>query len=168
MGRMRMAMAALLGAASLVVGGGAVASAHEGDTLFEFDSMTTVSGAALGPAVNDRGLVGGGKPWVITSGTGELDRDGHLHVSVTGLVIPVLPFNGTNPLTQFAAVVSCLTRKHGIVNLLTAPVATGPAGDATIDTTVALPRGCHQPEVFVTSAGGAWFAMSNLENDEED
>ena len=102
---------------------------------------------------------------MITSGTGELDHNGHLHVSVTGLVIPVAPFNGTNPLTQFAAVVSCLTPKQGIVNLLTAPVATGPAGDATIDTTVALPRGCHQPEVFVTSAGGAWFAMSNPEED---
>jgi len=164
MGRLRMAMAALLGAASLVVGGGAVASADDGDSLFQFESMTPVTGSAVG-AVNDRGLTGGGKPWVITSGTGELDHNGHLHVSVTGLVIPVAPFNGTNPLTQFAAVVSCLTPKQGIVNLLTAPVATGPAGDATIDTTVALPRGCHQPEVFVTSAGGAWFAMSNPEED---
>jgi len=166
MGRMRMAMAALLGAASLVVGGGAVASADQGESFFQFDSMTTVSGAALAPAVNDRGLIGGAKAWVITSGTGELDRDGHLHVSVVGLVIPVL--NNTNPLTQFAAVVSCLTPRHGIVNLRTAPVPTGPAGNATIDTTVALPRGCHQPEVFVTSATGAWFARSNPEEEDED
>ena len=105
---------------------------------------------------------------MITSGTGELDHNGHLHVSVTGLVIPVAPFFGTNPLTQFAAVVSCLTPHHGIVNVRTAPVATGPAGNATIDTTVALPRGCHQPEVFVTSAGGAWFARSNPEEEDGD
>jgi hypothetical protein len=167
MGRLRMALAALLGAASLVVGGGAVASAHEGDSFLQFESMTPVTGSAVG-TVNDRGLTGGGKPWMITSGTGELDRDGRLHVSVTGLVIPVAPFNGTNPLSQFAAVVSCLTPRHGIVNLLTAPVATNPAGNATIDTTVALPRGCHKPEVFVTSAGGAWFAMSNREEEEGD
>jgi hypothetical protein len=163
MGRTRMALAALLGAASLVVGGGAVASADEGDSFLQFTSMTPVTGSAVG-AVNDRGLTGGGKPWVITSGTGVLDHNGHLHVSVTGLVIPVAPFSGTNPLGKFAAVVSCLTPDHGIVNVLTAPVATGPAGNATIDTTVALPRGCHQPEVFVTSAGGAWFAMSNAED----
>jgi len=167
MGRLRMATAALLGAASLVVGGGAVASADEGDIFLQFTSMTPVTGSAVG-AVNDRGLTGGGKPWVITSGTGTLDHNGRLHVSVTGLVIPVAPFSGTNPLGHFAAVVSCLTPDHGIVNLLTAPVATNPAGNATIDATVALPRGCHQPEVFVTSPGGAWFAMSNPSEENDD
>jgi hypothetical protein len=166
MGRLKMALVALAGAASLVVGGSSIVSAHEGGTLLEFDSMTAISGSAVG-AVNDRGITGGGKPWMITSGSGELDRNGHLHVSITGLVIPVAPFNGTNPLPQFAAIVSCET-PHGVMNILTAPVATGPAGNATIDTQVNLPHPCKQPLVFVTSAGGAWFAMSNAGGDEED
>jgi hypothetical protein len=163
MGRFRMAMAALLGAASLVVGGGAVASAHEGGlTLLEFDSMTPVTGSAVG-TVNDRGIVGGGFPWAITSGSGELDRFGELHVQVTGLVIPVAPFFGINPVAKFGATVSCLT-PHGIVNIRTATVPATTTGDATIDATVALPNPCKDPIVFVTSPGGAWFAMSNPED----
>jgi hypothetical protein len=165
MERIRTTVAALAGALALVLGGGAVASADEGGTLLTFHSMTPVTGAAVG-TVNARGLTGGGKPWVITAGSGELDRDGHVHVSVTGLVIPVAPFNGTNPLGKFAAVVSCRTTHNGVMNILTAPVTTNPAGDATIDATVTLPHPCIQPIVFVTSAGGAWFAMSNSEEDD--
>ena len=166
MGRLRTALVAAVSAVSMVVGGAAVASADEGGTLLTFQSMTPVTGSAVG-AVNSRGITGGGKPWAITSGSGELDRNGHLHVSVTGLVIPVAPFNGTNPLGQFAAIVSCRTTGNGVANILTSPVATGAAGNATIDTTVSLPHPCIQPIVFVTSPGGAWFAMSNGEQDEE-
>ena len=38
--------------------------------------------------------------------------------------------------------------------------------NATIDTTVTLPHPCIQPIGFVTSPGGAWFAMSNAEDDD--
>ncbi|HEX3508233.1 MAG TPA: hypothetical protein VHW94_07580 [Candidatus Dormibacteraeota bacterium] len=41
------------------------------------------------------------------------------------------------------------------------------AGDVTIDDTVVLPRHCGHAIVFVTSPGGAWFAMSNPNEDEE-
>lgn len=167
MGRLRTTLTALLGAGALMMAGAGAASADEGGTLLAFHSMTPVTGAAVG-AVNDRGLTGGGKPWQITAGSGVLGRDGHLHVSVTGLVIPVPPFNGTNPLGKFAAVVSCETTHHGVDNILTAPVATGPAGNATIDADVSLPHPCIRPIVFVTSAGGAWFAMSNRDDDQGD
>lgn len=33
-------------------------------------------------------------------------------------------------------------------------------GDAEIETSVALPRLCFAPNVFVTSPTGAWFAVS--------
>lgn len=166
MGRFKMALVALVGAMSLVVGGGAVVSAHEGGTLLEFDSMTPVTGSAVG-AVNDRGITGGGKPWAIKSGSGELDRKGHIHVNVRGLVIPVAPFNGTNPVPQFALTVSCLT-PSGVVNVRTAPVNTDAKGNARFNTKVALPKACGQPIVFVTSTGGAWFAMSNAEEEQGD
>lgn len=166
MSQLRRGLLALLGAASLVVGSAAVASAHSSSELVEFDSMTPVTGSAVG-AVNERGITGGGKPWMITSGTGEVGRDGSVHVTVHGLVIPVAPFNGTNPVGMFGATVSCVT-PHGIVNVRTATAPASPAGDATIDGSVALPHPCKDPILFVTSPTGAWFAMSNSEEEGSD
>jgi hypothetical protein len=163
------ALVAALGAVTLAAGATVSAGAHEGDTLVSFDSMTPVTGAAVG-AVNDRGITGGGKPWVIASGAGRVDRQGHVHVTVTGLVIPVAPLNGTNPIPQFKATLSCLT-PHGIVNVSTGLFDATPAGDSTIDGTVSLPHPCWRPIVFVGNAGGAWFAMSNAgerSQDDED
>ena len=167
MGRSTRYLMATIGALTLLVGGSAVASADEGGRLLTFHEMHGVTAKEAG-TVNHRGITAGGLPWVISTGVGTLDRNGHLHVSVSGLVIPVAPFNGTNPSPQFAAIVSCETTDHQVVNVMTAPVATNSAGDATIDATVALPHPCQRPIVFVTSAGGAWFARSVREDDEED
>jgi hypothetical protein len=129
--------------------------------------MIPVTGSAVG-TVNHRGITGGGLPWAITSGTGELNRDGSLHVRVTGLVIPVAPFNGTNPVPQFAAIVSCLT-PHRVVNVLTSNFPADTAGNSTIDTKIVLPHPCHDPIVFVTSPGpgAVWFSMSPLQEEED-
>ena len=35
-------------------------------------------------------------------------------------------------------------------------------GDALVETTVAMPAQCFAPLVFVTSPGGAWFAVAGL------
>ncbi len=156
----------LFGAASLLIGGAAIVSAHSSHALLEFDSMTPVTGGAVG-TVNDRGITGGRLPWVITSGSGEVDRNGSVHVTVTGLVIPVAPFNGTNPVAAFGATVSCVT-PHGIVNLRTGTAPATRTGDATIDGAVMLPNPCKDPILFVTSPGGAWFAMSNGGDEEGD
>ena len=155
-------LVASIGALGLIAGGSVTVGADQGDSILEFETMTPVTGAAVG-AVNDRGIKGGGLPWVITSGSGEVDSDGHVDVTVKGLVIPVVPFNGTNPVPAFGATVSCITRT-GIVNVRTGTVPANAAGDATIDTTVSLPAHCGQPILFVTSPGGAWFAMSNSED----
>jgi hypothetical protein len=164
MRRFTTALVALFGVGTLFVGGGAVVSAHSSHDVLVFGSMTPVTGSAVG-AVNDRGITGGGKPWVITSGRGEVDRDGSVHVAVSGLVIPVAPFNGTNPVPAFGATVSCIT-PHGIVNLRTGTAPATPAGDATIVGAVSLPHPCKDPILFVTSPGGAWFAMSSSEDDD--
>ena len=147
----------LLGAGTVSVG------ANEGGTLLEFDSMTPVTGAAVG-TVNDRGIVGGARPWVITTGTGEVDRQGNVEVSVTGLVIPVPPFNGSNPIPAFKAIVSCLT-PQGVVNVSTANFPATTTGNSNIEGKVDLPHPCMQPIVFVTAPAGQWFAMSNPERD---
>lgn len=162
MRRITTALVALFGAGIVFIGGGAVVSAHSSHDVLVFESMTPVTGSAVG-AVNDRGITGGGKPWVIASGSGEVDRDGAVHVTVSGLVIPVAPFNGINPVPAFGATVSCIT-PHGIVNLRTGTAPASSGGDATIDGNVTLPHPCKEPILFVTSPTGAWFAMSNAED----
>jgi hypothetical protein len=162
----RKAFVTALSALTLLALGSATVLAHDDHRIIRFNSMTPVSGAALGPAVNDRHLVGGGKAWAIASGTGSVSRDGHVMVSVTGLVIPEA--GNTNPLKQFKAIVSCITQHHMVANFSTGLFDATPTGDATIDDTVALPRHCGHPLVFVTSPGGAWFAVSNPSADEED
>jgi len=157
-------LVAALSALSVVAAGSATVLAHEDHRILQFSSMTPVTGAAVG-AVNDRGLVGGGKAWAITSGSGSVSRDGHVMVSVTGLVIP--EFGNVNPVTQFEAIVSCITQHRAIVNVSTGLFAANKAGDSTINDTVALPRHCRHALVFVTSPGGAWFAVSNPSEDEE-
>jgi hypothetical protein len=159
-------LVAAMGALSLAAVGSATVLAHDDHRILQFDSMTAVTGAAVGPAVNDRGLTGGGLPWVISTGSGSVTRDGHVQVSVTGLVIPSK--GNINPLGSFKAIVSCVTQHHVIVNVSTAAFAANMAGDSTINDTVALPRHCSHPILFVTSTGSAWFAMSNRGDDEED
>lgn len=150
-------LVAAMAALSLAAVGSATVLAHDGHRILEFRSMTPVTGAAVG-TVNERGLAGGGLPWVIASGRGEVDSDGRVDVSVTGLVIPSL--GNTNPVAAFKAIVSCITRHHVIVNVSTGTFPANSAGDATIEGTIVLPRDCGHPILFVTSPGGAWFAMS--------
>lgn len=157
-----------VGALSLVGVSTASVVADEGGTVIHFTSMTPITGSQVG-AVNDRGLTAGGIPWMITSGSGTVDRDGHVSASVTGLVLAAGAKMGTNPIGTFAAVVSCRTTAQQIVNVQTAGVTASTAGDAMINTTVALPHPCTTPEVFVggllpAATGGTvfrWFAVSN-------
>jgi hypothetical protein len=97
MGSLRKLLVGVIGALSLV-GVGSIAVGAQSDTLVAFDSMTGVSMAVKG-TTNDRGITAGGAPWVITSGTGHLDRQGNVSVQVTGLIIPIL----SHPTTQSEA-----------------------------------------------------------------
>jgi len=137
--------------------------------VLEFQTMTPVTGPYVGAANPIRGINGGGLPWIITSGRGELSSTGHLEVRVHGLVLatkaPVPPaLQGTNPVTSFKAIVSCATIDSA-GNATTVNVSTGlfPAsstGNASIEANVVLPHPCIAPVVFVTSPGGAWFAAT--------
>lgn len=151
--------ARLLLAATLTLGllaaGASTGLAKEGGTLVKFKSMTPVTGAAVG-VPNDRGINGGGVAWAITSGTGTVSHKGAVDVTVTGLIIP----SRGNPATAFKVIVSCLTR-DGVVNVSTGTAPADAAGNSHITGIVALPHHCRKPIVFVTSAGGSWFAMSN-------
>jgi hypothetical protein len=156
----RKSVLGIVGALSLAAAGMLTVGADAGgNQFFEFDSMTPVTGSAVG-TVNDRGIKGGGLPWVITSAHGWVHSDGHVDVHVKGLIIVVPPINGSNPVPFFKATVSCIT-PNGVKNVSTGNFEASSTGDAEINDTVALPANCSKPIVFVASPGGAWFAMSN-------
>ncbi|HKW59863.1 MAG TPA: hypothetical protein VJR46_08950 [Candidatus Dormibacteraeota bacterium] len=148
-----------------LVAAGVTSAGADGGSLIEFKSMTPITGAAVG-AVNDRGIKGGGLPWAITSGKGEVGRNGEVEVKVTGLVLVA---TGANPIGTFAATVSCVT-PSGVVNVRTGLFPASTTGDSRIEDRVALPRDCGQPEVFVGGVFGGqfrWFAVSNAEVDDD-
>jgi hypothetical protein len=138
-----------------------------GKDVLEFDTMAGVVEPFTGPAHPVRGLPGGGLPWQIDRARGELRSDGRLDLDVRGLVLarraPV-PANlqGTNPIAQFRATVSCLTPASPDQgeNVFTAPVPASPDGDARIRAHVDLPQTCIAPIVFVGAPTGAWFAAT--------
>ncbi len=165
MGYLRRLLVGSIGALALV-GAGTVAVGAQNDTLISFDSMTGVAATGVN-VVNDRGIAAGGAPWVITSGTGTVDRQGDVSVQVRGLIIPILT-PPHNPIGAFSATVSCLT-PHGVMNVTTGPSSASMTGDATLNATVNLPHPCKSPEVFVgtiSAKTGAfvWFAHSNSED----
>ena len=145
--------------AGLTAASAAPTLADEKGNLTDFSSMTGVTGGAVG-TVNDRGIKGGGLPWVISTGSGTVGHDGTVDVTVTGLIITVPPVNGINPVPFFKATVSCLTPK-GVVNVSTGNFPASLAGDSHIHGVVALPHPCMAPIIFVAAPTGQWFAMSN-------
>ena len=146
----------------------AAGASLSGQKVLEFDTMFGVSGPFVGSANPIRGVNGGGLPWQIAKGKGELASNGSLEVKVRGLVLldgpPVPPaLRGTNPVSSFRAIVSCLTIVDG--SPATANVATGPfpataTGDSDIEATVTLPRPCLAPIIFVGPSPTAWFSVT--------
>ncbi|HET8724761.1 MAG TPA: hypothetical protein VFM53_11235 [Anaeromyxobacteraceae bacterium] len=139
------------------------------DTILEFDTMAAVDRPYTGSANAIRGVNGGGLPWIIDSGKGEVKADGRVEVKVRGLVLaddPAVPAARrlTNPFATFSVVVSCLSRDAGgaaaTVNVSAGGFPATPTGDAKIEAAVDLPRPCIAPIVFVTSPTGAWFAAT--------
>jgi hypothetical protein len=158
-------LVAVLAVGLIVQVSGATSS---GQKVLEFDTMAAVSGPFVGSANPIRGVNGGGLPWQIAEGRGELGSDGRLEVEVRGLVLlngpPVpLALRGTNPISSFRAIVSCLSIIDGsptTTNVATGPFAATATGDSKIEATVALPSPCFAPIVFVGPSPTTWFAVT--------
>jgi hypothetical protein len=148
----------------------AFVTAKGGPQMLEFQTMVGVPQAftGAGNAAAIRGVAGGGIPWRLDLGKGELSTGGHLEIKVRGLVLAAGANAGSNPVANFRGLVSCLTDSNPptVVNVPTGdfPATTGPAsaggGNATIEANLDLPNPCIAPIVFVTSPGGAWFAST--------
>jgi hypothetical protein len=160
-------LALILGAAvALVLIAASGLAAAKSPQLLEFNSMVGVPQALTGAQAPIRGINGGGIPWTLTSGRGELSASGQLEIKVTGLVFAAGPNAGSNTVTSFRGLVSCLNSDGAVVNVSTDPfpATVGPAtsggGDAQIEATLTLPHPCIAPLVFVTSPGLSWFATT--------
>jgi hypothetical protein len=171
MRRALLLLLAIFATSAVVVQSTAAKGERSGDVL-RFDTMAGVVEPFTGTANPVRGLPGGGLPWELDRADGRLRSDGRLDLRVEGLVLarraPV-PANlqGTNPVPQFKAIVSCLTPGPGgttvqTVNRETAPVPATPDGDARIRAQIDLPEPCIAPIVFVTSPTNAWFAVTGM------
>jgi hypothetical protein len=140
----------------------------DGRKVLDARVLAPVSEPYTGAANPIRGVPGGGLPWEIDSAKVDLRADGRLQIEVEGLVLarraPV-PHErqGTNPLPQFKAIVSCQTTSGGaatVENVSTEAFAASPHGDAEIETSIHLPAPCYGPIVFLTTTGGAWLAVT--------
>jgi hypothetical protein len=140
------------------------------DKILSFDTMTGVVRPFTGATNPIRGVPGGGIPWTLAEAKGELRTDGRIEVRVRGLVLAEGSRAGTNPITAFKAIVSCLTPTTddtgtlvvGTVNRSTNTFPASAAGDSEIEDVVSLPTPCIAPIVFVTSPTGSWFAATGF------
>jgi hypothetical protein len=150
--------------------GGSVSTANaKGPKVLKFNSMVGVTAGLTGdlslPVL--RQIRGGGVPWSIGEASGELRANGHLEISVQGLVVAS---SGSNPSAFFRGLVSCINADGTIA----APIVTGqfPAttglasaggGNAEIEADLTLPQPCIAPIIFVTNAAGtSWFATTGF------
>jgi hypothetical protein len=150
--------------------GSATSAGAKGPKILKFDTMVGVPAGLTGAQsqVPLRGINGGGIPWTLADASGELRANGHLEISVQGLVLAAGANAGSNPSATFRGLVSCVKSDGTFANVLTDPfpATTGPAsaggGNAEIEADVALPQPCIAPVVFVTSGTGSWFAATGF------
>jgi hypothetical protein len=138
-------------------------------TILKFSTMAGVIGPYVGPTNPIRSVPGGGMRWIIANGHGHLKSSGELHLRTRGLVLPDPPFNFTNPLPNFRAIVSCqsidASNNPTVVNVITDPYPADATGNSDLKTTVSLPQPCIAPIIFVvhpTSEPPRWFAATGL------
>jgi len=166
---MKRTIGSLIGAvvvvAVLIQGPAAISRDH---SILEFTTMAPVTGPFVGLTNPIRGINGGGLPWQIASASGKLSKNGRLEVEVRGLVLfdgPPVPVDrrGTNPISSFRAIVSCLTITNGspaTVNTATGAFPATTSGRSEIEATMTLPHPCIAPIVFVGPNATTWFAAT--------
>ena len=166
-----MALAAVMLLSSFAFAGAVSPVSAKGPKILKFDTMVGVPAGLTGIQSQGplRGINGGGIAWMIADASGELRANGHLEITVQGLVLAAGANAGSNPSANFRGVVSCVTDTGAIQNVPTDPfpATLGPAsaggGNATIEADLTLPQPCIAPIIFVTNGGGtAWFAATGL------
>jgi len=158
----------LLACFLLVTAASAKKGADDALNLFEFNRLAAVVPPFTGAANPIRGIGGAGAPWKIAAGNAEMKTTGKIEVSVSGLV---LVSNGTNPIANFAIILSCQSKDAAgaptVVNLVAGTTPATTTGDAVFEGTVTPPSPCIAPIVFVAipataTAPARWLAVSGF------
>ncbi|MEW6406699.1 MAG: hypothetical protein AB1649_33375, partial [Chloroflexota bacterium] len=110
-------VALMLALNTLFLAGSVSTAAAKESKILEFGTMIGVPRPYTGGTNAIRGVPGGGLPWVISVGRGELKQSGEIEVTVRGLVFdPNDPdviargIGGTNTVPNFKAIVSCMSK----------------------------------------------------------
>ncbi len=165
---MRRTLLIVLALLLLVIPSITASSKGSGDeTVLKFTRMVAVDGPYVGPTNPIRGVPGGNAPWAISEGKVTLSSSGKLQVKVRGLILPGPPFNGTNPLPDFRAMVMCNcidgSGNPSVVSISTGLYPATTTGNSDIEETLSLPSPCIDPVVFVMHpAAGRWFAVTGF------
>ena len=111
------------------------------------------------------GVQPGGAPWVNGPSMVRVREDGRITVTIRGLVIPVAPFNNTNPIPSVVATLVC----DGVLGSSTAAFALSPAGDGSTSTTIAGTKHCDDPVVLIQPAANParYIAASAGDHDDD-
>ena len=151
---------------AIFAGSASTATAKESKIL-DFDTMIGVPPAFTQQTLAAfRNVPAGGLPWTLTSAKGQLKASGELEIEVKGLVFAAGPNVGKNTVPAFRGLVSCIGSDGLPHNVPTDPfpatqgLASQGGGNASIEATISLPQPCFAPIIFVTSPGGAWFAVT--------
>src|SRR5262249_24426133 len=138
-----------VGALSALGSDGNQGKGHDGQLIRE----------SLAPSVPDdpafHGVIPGNAPWVLKHSSVRLSPRGRLELRVSGLVIPVAPFNGTpGPVTTISASLYCGSDSDMTAMATAGPVPISRAGDARIkDDSFAVPATCEAPVILVQPNG---------------
>lgn len=170
MHRKHIIMAAL--AALALATGASMSVAAKGGTKLQIDAMAGIPRALTGTAAPQRGLIGGGLPWVIGSAEVEVSGSGkvevafrHLQFDPTDPGVIAAGLGGTNTVPTMKVIVSCLDQNGAVQNVSTPsfPVTIGAGGgDGSTEARVVLPSRCLAPLVFVTTTNDRWLAVASL------
>jgi hypothetical protein len=152
--------------ALMAAGMSAPAIAEKGPAGLEVGAMAGIPAAYTGAQNPQRGLNGGGVPWVIGAAKVEIKSSGTVEVKFRDLLFaPGTALAGTNTIGTMKAVISCLTDTGAVTNVSTPPfpvtVGAG-AGDGSVEAMVSLPETCLAPLVFVTTTTDRWLAVGAL------
>jgi len=149
---------ALSAALAAIVAIPTMASADPGGSKILDDQLTGLPAANVNQVLF--GIPAGGLPWRLDSGSVHLFADGRLQVNVHGLVLAAGAAEGTNPIPNGQAIITCA----GAPAAMSSVVSFSSGGDAQINEAVALPGHCLAPSVFFAGvpAPGVdrWFAVT--------
>jgi hypothetical protein len=150
----------------LLVGAGSLALAFgAGASRTTRSSQRPVFRSSLAPCIAGGPTIHGVGPcldsWSLAEGSVRLGEGGSLKLEVEGLLIASGPFTGTTgPITGISAALFCAADSNTTPAATTGVFPLSTDGDASIETTVALPSTCVAPIVLVNFVRGSTLITS--------